>query len=62
MNEARTYDSPPQDTSTKVLTAEKMRPISDFAAYVRRYAHERPVVVGVWCLGLGFVLGWKLKP
>jgi hypothetical protein len=27
--------SPPQETSTKVLTSEKMRPISDFAAYVR---------------------------
>lgn len=34
------------------------------AAYecFRAYARERPGVVALWCLGLGFVLGWKLKP
>lgn len=26
------------------------------------YAKERPEVVALWCLGIGFVLGWKLKP
>ena len=28
----------------------------------RQYARERPAVVAFWCLGIGFVLGWKLKP
>lgn len=28
----------------------------------RRYAVRRPEVVAMWCLGIGFVLGWKLKP
>jgi hypothetical protein len=28
----------------------------------REYARERPEVVALWCLGVGFVLGWKLKP
>ena len=28
----------------------------------RVYAKERPEVVALWCLGIGFVLGWKLKP
>jgi hypothetical protein len=62
MNEARSYDFRSQETSTNALTAQKLRPISDFAEYVRRYAHERPVVLGVCCFGLGFVLGWKLRP
>ena len=62
MNEARSSDFRLPETSTNAVTTEKLRPISDFAEYVRRYAHERPVVVGIWCFGLGFVLGWKLKP
>jgi hypothetical protein len=34
------------------------------AAYecFRAYAREQPGVMALWCLGLGFVLGWKLKP
>lgn len=28
----------------------------------KRYAQERPDVVALWCLGIGFVLGWKMKP
>ena len=29
---------------------------------LKHYAAERPEVVAMWCLGIGFVLGWKLKP
>ena len=29
---------------------------------LKHYAAERPDVVALWCLGIGFVLGWKLKP
>ena len=28
----------------------------------QHYAKERPDVVAMYCLGIGFVLGWKLKP
>ena len=28
----------------------------------QHYAKERPGVVAMCCLGVGFVLGWKLKP
>jgi len=30
--------------------------------YVRNYANENPEAAALWCLGIGFVLGWKLKP
>lgn len=30
--------------------------------YFRDYARERPDVFAMWCFGIGFVLGWKLKP
>jgi hypothetical protein len=29
---------------------------------LRDYARQNPVSVGLWALGIGFVLGWKLKP
>jgi hypothetical protein len=38
------------------------RPAEDLVAHAREYARERPEVVALWCLGMGFVLGWKLKP
>jgi hypothetical protein len=29
---------------------------------LRDYAREKPISFGLWALGIGFVLGWKLKP
>ncbi len=31
-------------------------------AIFTKYFRERPEVVALWCFGIGFVLGWKLKP
>lgn len=28
---------------------------------VRRYVREQPEAAALWALGIGFVLGWKLK-
>jgi hypothetical protein len=30
--------------------------------YLRTYGRENPESLALWCLGIGFVLGWKLKP
>ncbi len=29
---------------------------------LREYGRERPEVIALWSFGIGFVLGWKLKP
>ncbi|MHB8972873.1 MAG: hypothetical protein ACYC3X_17745 [Pirellulaceae bacterium] len=29
--------------------------------HFHEYGRERPGMVALWCLGIGFVLGWKLK-
>ena len=42
-------------------TGEQCSPASDLVEAFRQYARERPDVVALWCLGIGFVLGWKLK-
>ena len=35
---------------------------NDVMAYFREYGRENPEMVALWSLGIGFVLGWKLKP
>jgi hypothetical protein len=40
----------------------ELRPVEDLLTYLREYARERPEVVALTCLGIGFILGWKLKP
>ena len=29
---------------------------------LKDYARDQPVSFGLWAVGIGFVLGWKLKP
>jgi hypothetical protein len=42
--------------------AENLQPAQDIIEYLKGYARERPEVAALWCFGIGFVLGWKLKP
>jgi len=34
----------------------------DLVYHLSEYARENPTTAALWCLGIGFVLGWKLKP
>ena len=34
----------------------------DLVYHLTQYAKENPSAAALWCFGLGFVLGWKLKP
>jgi hypothetical protein len=38
------------------------KPAEDMLEYLKDYAREKPDVAALWCFGIGFVLGWKLKP
>jgi len=40
----------------------EIRPAQDVIEYLHNYARERPEAAALWCFGIGFVLGWKLKP
>jgi len=33
----------------------------DMVEYLREYARENPETAALWCFGIGFILGWKLK-
>jgi len=34
----------------------------DTVESVTRFVHEKPGTALLWALGIGFVLGWRLKP
>ncbi len=36
--------------------------LNDAQCYARRYVQEKPETAALICLGVGFILGWKLKP
>ena len=40
----------------------ELHPLPDLLCYLRQYTRERPEVVALTCFGVGFILGWKLKP
>ena len=60
MNEEKTYPALQNDQEMH-QPGDRLRPPGDLLEYLRQYARERPEVVSLWCLGIGFVLGWKLK-
>lgn len=36
--------------------------LQDTLESIENYAREKPWSFGLWMVGLGFVIGWKLKP
>ncbi len=49
----------------EVVPNEQSRSVSQRLPMVqclRAYAVEHPEAAAMWCFGIGFLLGWKLKP
>ena len=46
----------PEETGTLERVAE------DLVGTISHYAREKPVPALFWALGIGFFLGWRLKP
>lgn len=57
-------DNRPRTTpeSTAGETDREMSPVDDFVSYVETYARKHPDRAALWCFGVGFLVGWKLKP
>lgn len=60
MAESRTEPVVQTDYGT-IAVDEDLTPSQAVGEIFKRYARERPEVVALWCFGVGFVLGWKLK-
>lgn len=41
--------------------SRELKPLEDLTEYVQEYAKQHPETVAIACLGVGFILGWKLK-
>jgi hypothetical protein len=55
-------DVPHEDVCSEQRLEPHLSPSADLLDYLREYAREKPEIVALWCLGIGFILGWKLKP
>ena len=56
---ASTY---PYGTGTSERPEQLQNPTEKLMEYFTEYAREKPEMVALWAFGIGFVLGWKLKP
>jgi hypothetical protein len=54
--------NPPTAEHESNSANDARHPLDDLVDYFVAYSRERPEVAALWCLGIGFVLGWKLKP
>lgn len=52
----------PVGTPWPTTSTSEKNPAEDVLNYLKTYAREKPEAAALWCLGIGFVLGWKLKP
>ena len=41
---------------------QQISPAQAAMDFFQEYSRERPEIVAMWAFGIGFVLGWKLKP
>jgi len=41
---------------------EPLHPIDDLVDYTAEYVRQNPGTAALWCFGVGFIVGWKLKP
>jgi hypothetical protein len=58
----RNYPREHQNSTTQNMVETARSAQKDMVSYVREYARENPEAAALWCLGIGFLLGWKLKP
>ena len=55
------YIVPESQNENPVCTEPSTRTTKSVLDHFHEYGRDRPGVVALWCLGIGFVLGWKLK-
>jgi hypothetical protein len=52
---------PESQSETQARTAPGEPTGKSALEHFQEYGRDRPGVVALWCFGIGFVLGWKLK-
>jgi len=49
-------------TPSSYKPSGQLQPTDDLMEYAMNYARQNPGTAALWCFGIGFILGWKLKP
>ena len=64
MNQHRPQTQPQNRDQGRAVAQNsgEMKSIDALMEYVHDYARERPERFALYCLGVGFILGWRLKP
>jgi hypothetical protein len=62
MNPAQSQFDTTRERRQSGGSMQSMQPSQDLVTYLKEYARQKPEVAALWCFGIGFVLGWKLKP
>lgn len=61
--ESRTYPVPPENRGAGVENPLALpASIENLLNRIESYGREQPLAFAAWMFGIGFVLGWKLKP
>jgi len=59
----RNPESQPGNRATTQTASDTQSSIlCDLQCYTRDYVQQQPEKAALICLGVGFILGWKLKP
>lgn len=48
-------------TSVAAGPRQDLNPANDLLDYLKNYAREKPDMAALWCFGIGFIVGWKMK-
>lgn len=59
---AKYNERPAQNSQGSNESGQNLRPMQDMMEYFSDYARANPEAAALWCFGIGFILGWKLKP
>ena len=51
-----------QNSRTSLREVADEGTLQGVTEYVRDYIRANPESAALWCFGIGFVLGWKIKP
>lgn len=58
LNSTQAIRSPSNRTE---LTRDQGGEKSELVDHLKQYASENPTTAALWCLGIGFFLGWKRR-
>lgn len=68
MNSSTSQNRQPKNSENSISNRmagkadDELSPLADLQNYARQYVDQQPEMAAIICLGIGFVLGWKLKP